>query len=150
MIFTYNQLLFDINQNDITETIMGPNLAGRETEYKFSIQKAGDPIDLSLLQSLRKFYETGNDENINSNNIHSIKQVLSIALHEHCSTRADFIYNRTFYLHPSLGDTHDSWDLGLGKAVWRGFYSALTFSKGHHQLLMNLDGKYLKISVSYY
>jgi hypothetical protein len=121
---------------------MAPNRADCLEEYKVSIKQVGNPIDLHLLRSLREFYESGNNNDINSKDIHSIKQVLSLALHENCSSRADFIYNRSFFSQPASENAHDCWDLGLGKALWRGFYSCLVFSKGHHQLLMNLDGKY--------
>jgi hypothetical protein len=67
--------------------------------------------------------------------------MLSIVLHENCSSLADFIFARLFFSQPLPQDRYGSWDLGLGKAVWRGFYSCLVFTKGRHQLLMNLDGK---------
>lgn len=42
---------------------------------------------------------------------------------------------------PTTDGNYGNWDLGLGTALWRGFYSCLVFAKGEHKLLMNLDGK---------
>lgn len=87
-------------------------------------------------------YESTNSSNYITENISNIKQILSIALHEHCSSQATSIYNRSFFA-PTLKEQYGEWDLGLGKALWRGFYSCLVFSKGRHQLLMNLDSMFL-------
>jgi hypothetical protein len=141
-VFTYEQLLPDVDQNGITENIMGPNRANRQEEYKFSIKRVGNPIDLSLLRSLKEFYSTENGDNVTSNSLQNIKKVVSIVSHEHCSSNAEHIYNRSFFSQPVSEDRYGCWDLGLGKALWRGFYSCLVFAKGSYQLLMNLDGKY--------
>jgi hypothetical protein len=98
-------------------------------------------VDLSLLQNLSHFHGTGNESNERLEDLEKIKQVLSIALHEHCSSHAEFIYNRSFFA-PTPEGRHGEWDLGSGKALWRGFHSCLVFAKGKHQLLMNLNGKY--------
>jgi hypothetical protein len=121
---------------------MGPNRANRYVEYQVSIKLVGNPIDLRSLCSFEGMYESKSNTNIESDDLQHIKQVLSIALHEHCSSQADYIYNRTFFTQPVLQNRYSHWDLGLGKAAWRGFYSCLVFTKGRHQLLMNLDGKY--------
>ncbi|CAF4618051.1 unnamed protein product, partial [Rotaria magnacalcarata] len=47
-----------------------------------------------------------------------IKQILSIALHENCSSRATAIYDRSFFA-ATTAEQHGEWDLGLGKALWR-------------------------------
>lgn len=98
------------------------------------------PIDLSVLRIIHEFYRS-NDGNISLDDLERIKQMLSVALHENCSSQADFIFNRSFFSQPLPQDRHNNWDLGLGNAIWRGFYSCLIFTKGTHQLLMNLDGK---------
>jgi hypothetical protein len=121
---------------------MGPNRANRQEEYQIFIKRVGDPIDLASLHSLKEFYETENDDNITFNELPNIKKVVSIVSHEHCSSNAEHIYNRSFFSQPVLEDRYGYWDLGLGKALWRGFYSCLVFAKGNYQLLMNLDGKF--------
>jgi len=106
------------------------------------VQRVGAPVDLSLIQNMQQIFQDPRTSNIDIEQLQDIKQVLSIALHEHCSSHADFIYNRTFYLLDSE-NTRGAFDLGVGKAMWRGFYSCLVFSKGRQELLMNLDGKSL-------
>lgn len=120
--------------------IMGPNRANRQVPYQVTVLQSNEPLDLSVLQNLEEMYRTTNESNERLEQLQSIKQVLSIALHEHCLSQAEFIYNRTFFALPT-DDRHGNWDLGLGKALWRGFYSCLVFTKGSHQLLMNLDGE---------
>jgi len=127
---------------EIMEKIMAPNRSNRLVEYQVSIKQAGNPINLSLLRSVKEIYGTDSDHNIHINDLHYIRQMLSIVLHEHCSSQADYIYNRTFFTQPVLQNKYSHWDLGLGKAAWRGFYSCLVFANGSHQLLMNLDCKY--------
>ena len=127
--------------------IRGPNRNNILGEYDVTVKKVGNPIDLACLGALKDFSQAQNDDNINIDELQSIKQMLSIALHEHCSSNADFIVNRSFFSRSVATDRYGSWDLGLGKAIWRGFYSCLVFGKGEYQLLMNLDGKIaLKIS----
>ena len=106
------------------------------------MKRVGDVIDLKTLAMLEEVHQPRHDTNLAPVQLHSIKQVLSIATHERCSSDADFIYNRTFFREPAVHDRHGHWELGLGKALWRGFYSCLVFSKGTHQLLMNLDSKF--------
>jgi hypothetical protein len=120
---------------------MGPNRSNRQEPHKVIIQRVGNPVDLALIQNLSELFDTANASNDRLEDLQSIKQVLSIALHEHCSSLATFIYNRSFF---TLTDEsrHGVWDLGSGKAMWRGFYSCLVFAKGRNQLLMNLDGKF--------
>jgi hypothetical protein len=125
----------------MTVKVMGPNRNNRQVEHKISVKQVGDPVDLSLLRSLKQIYETKSDDNVNLEDLQSIQQTLSVVLHEHCSSRAEFIFGRSFFSQPVSDDRYGNWDLGLGKALWRGFYSCLIFSKGRHQLLMNLDGK---------
>jgi hypothetical protein len=120
---------------------MGPNRSNQQEAHKVIVQRVGSPVDLALLQNLNQLFDTSNQSNDRLEDLQNIKQVLSIALHEHCSSHAAFIYNRSFYA-PSAGGQFGEWDLGLGKAMWRGFYSCLVFSKGAHKLLMNLDGMY--------
>jgi len=105
------------------------------------VQRVGNPVDLALLQNLNQLFDAANQSNDKIEDLQNIKQVLSIALHEHCSSHAEFFYGRSFYS-PSIGGQHGDWDLGEGKAMWRGFYSCLVFGKGKYQLLMNLDGMY--------
>ena len=122
------------------EMIMGPTRANKQVPYQVTVKQAGDPVDLSLLQHLDQLYAATNQSNDRLEHLQSVKQVLSIALHEHCSSHAEFIYNRSFFATPS-NDRYGVWDLGQGKALWRGFYSCLVFAKGEHKLLMNLDGE---------
>jgi hypothetical protein len=91
-------------------------------DYKISIKQVGDPIDLSLLRSPINFYENKSDLGVKPNDLQKIRQMLSMVLHEYCSSQADFISNRSFFSLSLLQDRHGSWDLGLGKAMWRGFY----------------------------
>jgi hypothetical protein len=123
---------------------MGPNRSNRQEPHKVIIQRVGQPVDLSLIRNLPELFDPTKISNDRLEDLQDIKQVLSIALHEHCSSHAEFIYNRSFFTPPIEGQ-HGAWDLGLGKAMWRGFYSCLVFSKGTHQLLMNLDGKFRHI-----
>ena len=119
---------------------MGPDRSNKQEPHTVIIQRVGLPVDLSITQDLNTLFESAKTSNIRLEELQDIKQVLSIALHEHCSSHAAFVYNRSFYS-PSNQGQYGEWDLGLGKALWRGFYSCLVFSKGKHQLLMNLDGK---------
>jgi hypothetical protein len=123
------------------EKITGPNRFDRLETYDVFIKQVGDPIDLSILRVLKDIFQTQSNDNIRSNELQRAKQMLSIVLHENCSSQADFIFNRLFFSRPLASDRYGSWDLGLGKAVWRGFYSCLIFANGAHQLLMNLDSK---------
>ncbi len=120
---------------------MGPNRYNRQEPHKVIVQRVGTPVDLALIQNLNQFFDAANESNDRLEELQDIKQVLSIALHEHCSSHAAFIYNRTFYA-PVVEGRYGDWDFGLGRAMWRGFYSCLVFGKGRYQLLMNLDGKY--------
>ena len=126
---------------------MGPNRSNRQEEHRVIVQRVGNPVDLSLLRDLDQLFTAGNESNHRLEDLQNIKQVLSIALHEHCSSHAEFIYNRSFFA-PTLDGKHGGWDLGLGKALWRGFYSCLVFAKGTHQLLINLDGEYYHIETT--
>jgi len=139
--FIFHCYIFKCFLQGIVEHITGPNRAHREEKYEISIKQVGNPVDLSLLRSLKEFFETKSDVNIKLNELQRIKQMLSVVLHEHCSSQADFIFNRSYFSQPTLDERFGNWDLGLGKAVWRGFYSSLVFAKGTHQLLINLDGK---------
>lgn len=123
------------------EKITGPNRFDRLETYDVFIKQVGDPIDLSFLRVLKDLFQTQSDDNIRLNDLQNAKQMLSIALHENCSSQADFIFNRSFFSRSLASDRHGGWDLGLGKAMWRGFYSCLVFANGAHQLLMNLDSK---------
>jgi hypothetical protein len=118
---------------------MGPNRSNRQEPHTVIVERVGNPVDLALIQDLNQFFDTPNASNNKPEDLQNLKQVLSIALHEHCLSHAAFIYNRSFFS-PLPEGQHGEWDLGLGKAMWRGFYSCLVFSKGTHQLLMNLDG----------
>ena len=141
IIFTFDQQLPHVDEKGIHKQIQGPNRYGRQEAYNVFVKQVGNPIDLRVLSVLEDFTQTQSDDNIHLNELQSIKQMLSIALHEHCSSNADFIYNRSFFSRSLVTDQYGSWDLGLGKAVWRGFYSCLVFGKGMYQMLMNLDGK---------
>ena len=123
---------------------MGPNRSNQQEPHKVIVQRVGMPVDLSLIQNLNQRFDTANESNDRPEELLDMKQVLSIALHEHCSSHAEFIYNRSFFA-PAIEGQFGEWDLGLGKAMWRGFYSCLVFAKGTHQLLMNLDGKFQHI-----
>ena len=126
--------------------IMGPNRANRQVPYQVTVLQSNEPLDLSLLGNLEELYRATNESNERLEQLQSVKQVLSIALHEHCSSHAEFICNRSFFVNPT-NDRYGMWDLGLGKALWRGFYSCLVFAKGSHQLLMNLDGEWRRRGV---
>ncbi|CAF3741586.1 unnamed protein product, partial [Adineta steineri] len=138
IIITYEEPLPDINEIGITEMIMGVNRANRYEEYKISVKRVGNAIDLASIASFKEIHEPNTENNLNIDDLQNIRQVLSIALHEHCSSTADYIYNRTFFRNPSP-KTYGYWDLGLGKATWRGFYSCLLFTNGSQRLFMNLD-----------
>lgn len=113
----------------------------KQVPHTIIVQRVGAPVNLSLIQDMQQIFNEPVTSNISLEQLQDIKQVLSIALHEHCSSHATFVYNRTFF---SLEgeDMYGAFDLGMGRAMWRGFYSCLVFSKGRHELLMNLDGKY--------
>ncbi|CAF1302297.1 unnamed protein product [Adineta steineri] len=138
IILTYEESLPNIDEFGITEPIMGINRANRSEEYNISVKRVGNAIDLASLASFKEIYEPSTENNLNIDDLQNIRQVLSIALHEHCSSTADYIYNRTFFRNPSP-KTLGYWDLGLGKATWRGFYSCLLFTNGSQRLFMNLD-----------
>ncbi|CAF1176658.1 unnamed protein product [Rotaria sordida] len=119
----------------VTELIQCPNSSNQMEEFKFTIKLVGDPIDFSLLRSPNAFLTAHRD-------LTQVKQALSIALHEHCSSHAEFVYNRLFYAQPTVEYQYGYWDLGMGKALWRGFYSCLKFANGTYKLLTNLDVNY--------
>ncbi|CAM4972896.1 unnamed protein product [Rotaria socialis] len=139
IIFTLDQQLPNIDETGITEKIRALNKVNRLEEYEVCIKRVGDPIDFSLLNSLKTFHQMENNSNINYNDVKKIKQIFSIVLHENCSSLATYIYNRSFFTQLPLKNEHGYWDLGFGKASWRGFYSCLVLANGTHQLLMNLD-----------
>lgn len=112
------------------------NENNRLEDYEVSIKRVGKQIDLSILNSDEKLNDSTHAD------IQKIQQIFSVVLHEHCSSNSTFLYNRIFFQSPVPGNKHGYWDLGLGTALWRGFYSCLVFANGVHQLLMNLDGKY--------
>ncbi|CAF0807946.1 unnamed protein product [Rotaria sp. Silwood1] len=140
-ILVFDEPLPNINENSVAEIIEGPNRSNRQEPHKVIVRKAGNPVDLALIQNTNQFFDTDNLSNYTPEDLQNIKQILSIALHEHCSSHATFIYNRCFFSLTKDGH-YGEWDLGLGKALWRGFYSCLVFAKGTHQLLMNLDIKH--------
>lgn len=109
----------------------------RFTEYQITIKRVGSPIDLRCLRALEH-----NDQQVRTDELQSAMQALSILMHEKCSSKASFIYRRTFFSQPTGQGEHGNWDLGEGKALWRGFYSCLLFRNGAHQLLMNIDGEH--------
>ena len=119
---------------------MGPNRSNKQEPHTVIVQRVGTPVDLAMIQNLNQLFDSANESNERLEELQNIKQVLSIALHEHCSSHAAFIFNQTFY--SATDGQYGDWDLGLGKAMWRGFYSCLVFGKGRYQLLMNLDGKH--------
>ncbi|CAF3977665.1 unnamed protein product [Adineta steineri] len=139
IIITYEEPLPNIDEFGITEPIMGINRANRYEEYKISVKRVGNAIDLASLASFKEIHEPNTENNLNIDDLQNIRQVLSIALHEHCSSTADYIYNRTFFRLPSSQNTLGNWDIGSGKATWRGFYSCLVFTNGSQRLFMNLD-----------
>ena len=112
------------------------NSFNRMENFKFIIKRVKNPVDFSLLRSSDAFLKVNSD-------ISRIKKVLSIVLHERCSSHADFIYNRSFYSQPTLENKYHHWNLGMGKALYRGFYSCPIFTNGTHKLLINLDGESL-------
>lgn len=122
------------------EEIRGLNRRNKQVNFKVKIQPAGTPVDLTVLQNIDLLLNSFEESNERKEQLQNIQQVLSIALHEHCSSTADFIFNRTFFINPDANQ-YGSWDLGEGKAMWRGFYSCLVFGKGEYRLMMNLDGK---------
>ena len=112
-------------------------------KHEIFIRRAGSPIDLSLLGTLnlKEFFEHVNINSDSHNELENVRRILSIVLHENCSSYAHYTYNRSFFSEPTPENKFGYWDLRLGKALWRGFYSCLVLSKGTYQLLMNLDGK---------
>ena len=120
---------------------MGPSRNNRQEPHTVTIQRVGLPVDLALINNLNSIFDRNDPSNERLENLEDIKQVLSIALHEHCSSHAAFVYTRSFFSTAADG-RHGEWDLGNGKAMWRGFYSCLVFGKGRHQLLMNIDGEH--------
>ena len=120
---------------------MGPNRSNKQEAHQVIVQEAGYPVDLALLRNLNQLFDTARESNEQLEELQAVKQVLSIALHEQCSANATFIYNRCFFAAAS-DYTHGEWNLGDGKALWRGFYSCLVFAKDKYQLMMNLDGRY--------
>ncbi|CAF2999218.1 unnamed protein product [Rotaria sp. Silwood2] len=141
MIFTYGKPLPNVDETGITQHIMAPNTAHRQEEYQIVIKQVGNPIDLNLLCCLNELYRTDNNSNINLNDVRIIHQMLSIVLHQYWSSNATHIYNRSYFVQPTLNNQYGYWDLGLGKAAWRGFYSCLVLANGTHRLLMDLGGK---------
>ncbi|CAF4644679.1 unnamed protein product, partial [Rotaria sp. Silwood2] len=139
MILTLDQLLPNIDETGIIETMMAPNRFGRQEEHEISIKRVGKPVDLSLLNSLDEFQQTDNNNYLNHDDLKRIKHILSVVLHEQCSSNATYIYNRSFFTQPTLDNKYGYWDLDLGKALWRGFYSCLLIGKSNYQLLINLD-----------
>ncbi|CAM4856969.1 unnamed protein product [Rotaria socialis] len=137
-ILTFNQPLFDIDGTATVQEITAPNRSNRLVTHKVIVRRAGEPIDLALIHNFDEILHTENRLNNTPQDLDNIKQILSIALHENCSSHATAIYDRLFFAQ-TTPEQHGEWDLGLGKALWRGFYSCLVFSKGAHQLLMNLD-----------
>ncbi|CAF3439875.1 unnamed protein product [Rotaria socialis] len=137
-ILTFNQPLFDIDGTATVQEIKAPNRSNRLVTHKVIVRRAGEPIDLALIQNFDEILHTENRLNNTPQDLDIIKQILSIALHENCSFHATAIYDRLFFAQ-TTPEQHGEWDLGLGKALWRGFYSCLVFSKGAHHLLMNLD-----------
>ncbi|CAF3728415.1 unnamed protein product [Rotaria sordida] len=140
-ILVFDQPLPDIDENTAAEIIEGPGRSNRQEPHRVIVRKAGNPVDLALIQHTNQIFDRENLSNYTPEDLQDIKQILSIALHEHCSSHAAFICNRSFFA-PTKDGQHGEWDLGLGKALWRGFYSCLVFAKGTHQLLMNLDVKH--------
>ena len=120
---------------------MGPSRSNRQEPHTVIIQRVGIPVDLALMQNLDQFFDQNNQTSERLEKLEDVRQVLSIALHERCSSRAAFVHDRSFYS-PTFDGRYGEWDLGSGKALWRGFYSCLVFGKGRYQLLMNLDGSY--------
>ncbi|UJR36677.1 hypothetical protein I4U23_029394 [Adineta vaga] len=158
-VLSFDQLLPEIDEN-VTHIIHHPSLIltfihldtctnhqwsqsfQSPEPHKVIVQRVGSPVDLSLIANLNELFDPASLTNDRMEDLQQVKQVLSIALHEYCSSNAAFIYNRSFFASSADG-RQSEWDLGLGKAMWRGFYSCLVFSKGKHQLLMNLDGECL-------
>ncbi|CAF0788505.1 unnamed protein product [Adineta ricciae] len=138
-IFTYNQPLPNITNTETITILSAPNSAGRYEDYQCSIKQAGRPTDLDLLKSLKQFYVSNDTLEDTKNQLKYIQQIFSLVIHAYSSGDSGFIYNRTYFKEPTLSNGQHHWDLGLGKAVWRGFYSCLVFANGTHQLLMNLD-----------
>ncbi|UJR36678.1 hypothetical protein I4U23_029395 [Adineta vaga] len=140
-VLSFDQLLPEIDENTPAQIISGLNRSNRHEPHKVIVQRVGSPVDLSLIANLNELFDPASLTNDRIEDLQQVKQVLSIALHEYCSSNAAFIYNRSFFASSADG-RQSEWDLGLGKAMWRGFYSCLVFSKGKHQLLMNLDVKH--------
>ncbi|CAF4984306.1 unnamed protein product, partial [Rotaria sp. Silwood1] len=139
MILTLDQLLPNIDETGIIETMSAPNRFGRQEEHEILIKLVGKPVDLSLLNFLDEFQQTGNNNYLNHDDLKRIKHILSVVLHEQCSSNATYICNRLFFAQPTLDNKYGDWDLGLGKALWRGFYSCLLIGKSNCQLVINLD-----------
>ncbi|CAF1297239.1 unnamed protein product [Didymodactylos carnosus] len=114
----------DIDGNGVTYKISVPNHYGRQESFNLTIKliKSNQgQIDLRQLD------------------ISSLKQILTTVLHEAASKNAHAIRNRSFYMIPTK---ENAFDLGDGKAGWRGFYSALVLSASEYKLALNLDVSY--------
>ncbi|CAF1296812.1 unnamed protein product [Adineta steineri] len=140
-LLTYDDPLPDIFEDSVIEIISGPNRSNKEEQHTVIVQRVGRPVDLSLLGNLDELFHPESLSNDNIQDLEEVRNVLSIALHEHCSSHAAFVYHRSFFS-STIAEKYGEWDLGLGKALWRGFYSCLVFAKGTHHLLMNLDVKH--------
>ncbi|CAF0732947.1 unnamed protein product [Adineta steineri] len=140
-LLTFDEPLPDIFEDGVSEIVSGPNRSNKQEQHTVIVQRVGRPVDLSLLGNLDELFHPEALSNDNIQDLKEVRNVLSIVLHEHCSSHAAFIYDRSFFS-PTIAGQHGEWDLGSGKALWRGFYSCLVFAKGTHHLLMNLDVKH--------
>src|SRR4051794_17061408 len=92
----------------VQETVVGPSRSNRPEPHTVIVKRVGEPVNLALLQNLDQLFNTINESNDRLEDLQDIKQVLSIALHEHCSSHAAFMYNRSFYA-PIIEGQHGEW-----------------------------------------
>ncbi|CAF3860432.1 unnamed protein product, partial [Rotaria sp. Silwood1] len=139
MILTLDQLLPNIDETGIIETMSAPNRFGRQEEHEILIKLVGKPVDLSLLNFLDEFQQTGNNNYLNHDDLKRIKHILSVVLHEQCSSNATYICNRLFFAQPTLDNKYGDWDLGLGDAA-----SEQTFSwkQGEQESIVTVENYY--------
>jgi hypothetical protein len=107
--------------------------------YTVTVQPTGT-VDLNLLKNDAQLDDSTNQSKGIMSRMKNILRVFSIVTRENCSSRAAFAYNRIFFTH-DLDDRHNTWNIGSGKTLWRGFFTSLVLGDGQNKLLMNLDGK---------
>ncbi|CAF0748512.1 unnamed protein product [Didymodactylos carnosus] len=116
-----SEKLPDIDQKGVKYPIPALNRWGKQELFNFIIkliESNQGRIDLKDLE------------------IDRLIQILTIVLHEAISKNAYTIQRRSFY---TISTKENTFNLGLGKVGWRGFYSAVVLSANEPKLALNLD-----------